>query len=247
MRKHTWEAVNMETIYYHGTSIERAVSIQKEGFQPQYGRFGEAVYFALTVEEAERFGMAVISVHLTETEIPRFLYREIALRYPGTSIEEEEGLPELREYVRDTLNALAVIIEYDSGEAELCVYEPNIITLIHDVTGEPIQSKESEYLVRDGSGKVFNRVKNPTAVYDARDSVLMKIGEKEIIHGFFEEVQTRYRAFGFTKEANDICMLELPKDQEVIDKVFQICDYIGVLHRAITSGEEKQSNEVSRK
>ncbi|MCM3109977.1 hypothetical protein [Lederbergia lenta] len=87
------------------------------------------------------------------------------------------------------------------------------------------------FQIRDGSGKVFNRVNNPAVVYDSNDSVLLKIGEKETMQQFFEFVQNRYRAYGFHDMANDIALMELPKDQEEIDKVFQICDYIGKLHK----------------
>lgn len=87
------------------------------------------------------------------------------------------------------------------------------------------------FLIQDSTGKVFNKVQNPTAVYDARDSVLLKIGEWENMYKFYEEVQARYNLFGYSEEARDIHIMTLPKDQELIDKVFQICDYIGVLHR----------------
>lgn len=87
------------------------------------------------------------------------------------------------------------------------------------------------FLIQDGQGKVFNRVQNPTAVYDAKDSVLLKIGEWGNMYDYFEKVQERYRFYGYSGVAKDIRIMELPKDQEVIDKVFQICDYIGVLHR----------------
>ncbi|PLS19403.1 hypothetical protein CVD28_03030 [Bacillus sp. M6-12] len=87
------------------------------------------------------------------------------------------------------------------------------------------------YQIRDGQGKVFNEVVNPTVVYDSRDSVLLKIGEKEVMETYFETVQNQYRAFGLHDVADDISLMELPKNQEEIDKVFQICDYIGVLHK----------------
>jgi hypothetical protein len=99
-----------------------------------------------------------------------------------------------------------------------------------------IQIKLEEELmmfeIRDQS-KTFNRVASPYAVYDGRDSVLLKIGEKESMESYFETIQASYRFHGLDEEADDICLMELPKDQEEIDKVFQICDYIGVLHRQI--------------
>lgn len=86
------------------------------------------------------------------------------------------------------------------------------------------------FLIRDGSGQVFNEVQNPAAVYDSRDSVLIKIGEFSDMQQYFNSIQNSYRAHGFHLEADDIALMELPKDQAEIDKVFGICDYIGKLH-----------------
>lgn len=84
------------------------------------------------------------------------------------------------------------------------------------------------------SGMIYNEVVRPAAVYDAKDSVLLKIGEWENMIDYFDTVQKAYRDAGFHEIANDICLMELPKDQEEIDKVFQICDYIGKLHKKIS-------------
>jgi hypothetical protein len=89
------------------------------------------------------------------------------------------------------------------------------------------------YLIRDGAGKIYNTVENPAVVYDSRDSVLLKIGERESMEEFFNTVQNQYRFYGFSDMADDISFMELPRDQEIIDKVFQICDYIGKLHRQV--------------
>jgi len=88
--------------------------------------------------------------------------------------------------------------------------------------------------IRDGSGKVFNYVKRPAAVYDGKASVLYKVGEYEEMKAYFELVQYQYREYGFHSFADEICLMELPHDQDEIDKVFQICDYIGVLHQQIS-------------
>lgn len=87
------------------------------------------------------------------------------------------------------------------------------------------------FLIRDVSGAVFNEIKNPAAVYDGKLSVLLKIGELEEMGQYFNLVQNLYRNHGFNDIADDIYIMELPKNQEEIDKVFQICDYIGKLHK----------------
>lgn len=87
------------------------------------------------------------------------------------------------------------------------------------------------FLIRDGAGRVFNKVKNPAAVYDSASSVLLKIGEKEAMEDYFNHINVTYSNFGFNDIAEDVCIMDLPRDQEEIDKVFGICDYIGKLHR----------------
>lgn len=87
------------------------------------------------------------------------------------------------------------------------------------------------FKIKDDNGHVFNEVKVPAAVYDSRNSVLLKIGEKKLMKEYYEIVQKHYRLHGFDEIADDICLMELPKDQKEIDKVFQICDYIGNLHK----------------
>lgn len=87
------------------------------------------------------------------------------------------------------------------------------------------------FKIQDGSGRLFNEVQNPAVVYDAQGSVLLKIGEWENMMVYYNYLQELYRNNGLSDVASDICLMELPKDQEEIDKVFQICDYIGVLHK----------------
>lgn len=48
---------------------------------------------------------------------------------------------------------------------------------------------------------------------------------------YFDTIQQSYRINGFSDIADDITLMELPKEQEEIDKVFQICDYVGVLYK----------------
>lgn len=87
------------------------------------------------------------------------------------------------------------------------------------------------YKIRDEK-KTHNEVSRPTAVYsyDERGGVLLKIGEYDVMSDYFDDTVDRYRSFGYNEIADQIYLMELPKDQEVIDKVFQITNYIGKLH-----------------
>jgi len=86
------------------------------------------------------------------------------------------------------------------------------------------------FLIRNGN-EVFNEVQNPYAIFNKSRGSLIRIGEKQVMEDYFEEVQKRYRSIGFHQEADDVGLMELPKDQDEIDKVFQIVDYIGILYK----------------
>lgn len=89
------------------------------------------------------------------------------------------------------------------------------------------------FLLRDNK-KVYREVEEPYAVFHKELGTLLKIGEKEEMHSYFENITSRYRAFGFHQEADEITLMELPKEQEEIDKVFGIVDYVGRLyHRSM--------------
>lgn len=86
------------------------------------------------------------------------------------------------------------------------------------------------FLIR-AEGNVYNKVKEPYAVFDKSLGVLHKIGEREEMEKYFELVQDRYRTHGFFNQADDIGLMELPKNQVEIDKVFGITGYIGKLYK----------------
>lgn len=86
------------------------------------------------------------------------------------------------------------------------------------------------FLLRDHK-KVYRELKEPYAVFDKICGTLLRIGEKEEMESYLETVTNRYRAFGLHGVADEITLMELPKDQEEIDKVFGIVDYIGRLYQ----------------
>ncbi|MCY8636672.1 MULTISPECIES: hypothetical protein [Bacillus] len=87
------------------------------------------------------------------------------------------------------------------------------------------------FLLRDtDSGIVYNELKNPAAVFDCESGTVHKIGERDKMIKFHEDMKSKYKQFGFDDIAQDIKFMDLPKDQEEIDKVFNICDYIKRLY-----------------
>ena len=116
-------------VYYHGTKKVNKEKIEKEGFLASYGRFGDGVYFSSSLDEAKVFGSEICRVSVPEDKVMKIYYPDLINIYPDLSIEEEEGVPDLRNYVLSK-GYLAVAIRYISGETELCVYVPNIINII---------------------------------------------------------------------------------------------------------------------
>lgn len=86
-------------------------------------------------------------------------------------------------------------------------------------------------LIRDGSGMVINEVENPAIVFDKNSSVLLFIGEYELMKGKFEFHQKSYREGGFPEMADAVTLMEVPLDQELVDKLFQNSGYVGVYYR----------------
>lgn len=81
-------------------------------------------------------------------------------------------------------------------------------------------------LIRDECGKVFNKVNTPAVVFDKESGVYHKVGEYDILKDYYDLAVKAYRTQGFPEMARNLVLLELPKDQEVIDKVFQNSGYI---------------------
>lgn len=114
--------------WYHGTSSKN--NILKEGFKTNYGRFGEGVYFSNNRDEALTFGNELIEIDsLDHTRITSVYYPDLIRLYPDLSVDEEEGLPELKDRIVNRFKKDGVILTYASGEKELCIYNTNIIKL----------------------------------------------------------------------------------------------------------------------
>ena len=73
-------------------------------------------------------------------------------------------------------------------------------------------------------GRVFNKVVNPTVVYNS--SGLVKIGEKEPMYDYFNSCMKKYKENNLEQYIDDWGILELPKNQELIDSVMGTHDYI---------------------
>lgn len=84
--------------------------------------------------------------------------------------------------------------------------------------------------IRDEKGEVFNRVKEPAVVFDRETGTIYKIGEYEVMEEYFNRTQTLYRSQGFGDIADEMILMELPGNQQIIDRVFQISGYVKRLY-----------------
>lgn len=89
---------------------------------------------------------------------------------------------------------------------------------------------QPERILIRASDKTYNEVTNPAAVYDI-DSGLLKIGEVEDMQDYFTKVTKKFQEAGANWLAEKIRFIELPKNQELIDNIFGIYDYICRLHK----------------
>lgn len=94
-----------------------------------------------------------------------------------------------------------------------------------------------KFEIRDEKGEIFNTVEEPAAVFDRETGTLHKIGNRENIMAHFNVMTQAYRAHGFHDMADDVTFMELPKDQEILDKVFQNSGYIKRLYEQSLIGE----------
>lgn len=84
--------------------------------------------------------------------------------------------------------------------------------------------------IQDGKGILYNMTENPAVVFDKECGTLYKIGERETMLIYFQFLSESYRNAGYDYIANDMTFMELPHDQEEVDRVFQNSGYIKQLY-----------------
>jgi len=83
--------------------------------------------------------------------------------------------------------------------------------------------------IRDSKGELFNEVKNPAVVADKSprgNYIMLKIGEKEVMEEYYDTVVSNFEKMKFPQFAKDLCLIDLPKNQKIIDRIFQTTGYI---------------------
>ena len=124
-------------ILFHGTKSKYVDIIIKEGFKiPEgAGRFGAGVYFAVEHDYAKQYSMdnIVLEVEVDMDNVLKINYLDLKNIYKDMDIcwDEEEGIPELKDYVNKN-NYDGVQVIYADDSSEIVMYE---IKAIKNVLG----------------------------------------------------------------------------------------------------------------
>lgn len=122
----------MKKIWYHGTQPKNAERIRMDGFVlPEHeGIWGSGVYFADTLEDAQKYGSTVVVIEWEDTGTLHLDYvKDIPSLFPFLEFELEEGDPLLKQHIR-LLKKDAATIRYEDGCLNLVVYDPSLLELL---------------------------------------------------------------------------------------------------------------------
>lgn len=95
--------------------------------------------------------------------------------------------------------------------------------------------------IRSENGQVFNTIIRPAVVADVVSGVIFKINEYEIMESYYSSVIKAYTDCGLHDIAKQILLIELPKDQDQIDKIFQISGYVKTFYDNLIKKEKVSS------
>lgn len=96
---------------------------------------------------------------------------------------------------------------------------------------------EKLFLLRDDQGRVYNEVARPAVLFDTKFSILLKIGEFEDMITELSQLNISYRNAGLTNNAEKLAVMDLPHDQNEIDKVMTFTGYVGILYAKVMSSK----------
>lgn len=82
------------------------------------------------------------------------------------------------------------------------------------------------FLIRNEQGEIYNKVSEPAVVVDLAVNTVLKIGEYSDMEDYFNFIVDRYNTAGFPEMAHDLAVMNIPKDQEEIDRIFLNSGYI---------------------
>ncbi|PAV30330.1 hypothetical protein CIL05_07620 [Virgibacillus profundi] len=96
------------------------------------------------------------------------------------------------------------------------------------------------FLIRDHDGHVHSKVKDPGVVIDKKTGTLIMIGEASKMEDYRLSLKNRYESFGAFALSKDLVTMKISKDQDEIDKVFQITGYVKTLYDNLIKTVEEE-------
>lgn len=92
-------------------------------------------------------------------------------------------------------------------------------------------------LVND-NGDVIDRMDEIGICFDKRDSVLLKHGQPERVHKYYQEIKEKIAPINEYEDEIlfDICFISGKFPVEEINKCLDICDYVGTFYKKTMKG-----------
>lgn len=85
--------------------------------------------------------------------------------------------------------------------------------------------------IKNPNGEVISSVKKPAALFDTEDGTLYKLGEYVEVKSHYERCVSIYKEFGMEDQLETLAFLELKKDQELIDNIFQDSSHLQEIYK----------------
>lgn len=67
-------------------------------------------------------------------------------------------------------------------------------------------------------------------MFDKSCGTVYKVGDYNLLKGYYNETQELYRNSGYDDIADDLVLMELPSNEEEIEKVISIAGYVKNLY-----------------
>lgn len=80
--------------------------------------------------------------------------------------------------------------------------------------------------LKDHNGKIIQSLTSPAAFFDSDSGTLLKLGEAADVLPLYNHHYETLKAYGFTTNADAIVYMNLPLDEELINKIFHCSGYI---------------------
>lgn len=84
--------------------------------------------------------------------------------------------------------------------------------------------------VRNKGGRASHVIGRPAAVFNHKTGVLIKLGEREVLQAFSKVARSSYVVPGYADHPDDITYMELPLDEDIVNRVYHDPGFIKELY-----------------